>query len=156
MRQPATGFMPALIFVDTNVLIYARDRKAEDKRAKARAWLAALAESGLGHLNLQVLNEFTRWVLANESQRRLEDVRKEVDALRGWGDKPLDEEEVELAWAVRQRLGYQWFDCLLIAAAEFAGCDYFLTEDMGEDVAFHSVKLIHPFRTAPSDILSLY
>lgn len=148
--------MTPAVFVDTNVLIYARDRKAEDKRAKARAWLTALGETGLGHLNLQVINEFTRWVLAHEGQRRrIEDVRGEVDALRAWGDKPLDEDEVELAWAVRRRLGYQWFDCLLIAAAEFAGCEYFLTENMGRGAAFHSVKLINPFETAPSELLSM-
>lgn len=145
--------MTGRVFVDTNVLIYARDLKAEDKRAKARTWLTALAETGLGQLNLQVLNEFTRWVLAHEHRRSLEDVRKEIEALRPWGDKPLDHDEVELGWAVRKRFGYQWFDCLLIASAQLSGCSYFLSEDMAKGAAFASVTLLHPFDNSPSEIL---
>ena len=141
------------VFVDTNVLIYARDRKADEKRAKAQAWLAALGESGLGQVNLQIINEYTRWVLANERERSLEAVRYEYDLLREWGDKPLDDDEVETAWAVRERLGYQWFDCLLIAAAHLAGCAYFLTEDMGAGATFGAITIVHPFRTAPAEIL---
>jgi predicted nucleic acid-binding protein len=145
--------MTARVFVDTNVLIYARDRKDESKRAKARAWLTALSDSGLAHLNLQVLNEFTRWVLANEPHRSLDEVRTEVDALREWGDKPLDDEEVALGWAVRERLGYQWFDCLLIAAAHVSECTHFLSEDMGKGAVFGSITLIHPFDNHPSEFL---
>jgi predicted nucleic acid-binding protein len=145
--------MTGRVFVDTNVLLYARDRKADDKRVKAQAWLAALGESGLGHVNLQVINEYTRWVLANEPDRSLESVREEYELLREWGDKPLGDDEVELAWAIRQRLGYQWFDCLLIAAAHLAGCAYFLTEDMGTGARFDAIRLVHPFKTAPAEIL---
>lgn len=145
--------MTGRVFVDTNVLIYARDRKAEDKRPQAQQWLTALAETRLGRLNLQVLNELTRWVLAKEFHRSLEEVRAEINALRVWGDKPLDDDEIELSWAVRQQLGYQWFDCLLIAAAHSAGCRYFLTEDMGNRAVFGSVTIINPFKTAPSELL---
>jgi predicted nucleic acid-binding protein len=145
--------MTVRVFVDTNVLIYARDRKEAEKRAKAQAWLTALAETGFGRLNLQVLNEFTRWVLANEPRRPLEDVRKEIEELRIWGDKPLDHDEVELGWAVRERLGYQWFDCLLIAAAHLSECTHFLSENMGKGAVFGSITLIHPFDNHPSESL---
>ena len=148
--------MTGRVFVDTNVLIYARDRKAEDKRAKAQAWLVALGDTGQARVNLQVVNEFTRWVLANEQGRSLEDVQEEIQALRAWGDKPLDHDEVELSWAVRKRFGYQWFDCLLIAAAELSGCRYFLTEDMSKEAVFGSLKLVDPFRTLPAEILSTH
>ena len=145
--------MTGSVFVDTNVLIYARDRRNEAKRERARAWLRALGETGLGVINLQSLNELTRWILANEGRRNLEDVREEIDALRPWGDKPVDDEEVSLAWDIRARLGFQWFDCLLMAAAVRAECRYFLTEDMTEGATFGPVTLIEPFRTAPGDIL---
>jgi predicted nucleic acid-binding protein len=148
--------MTGRVFVDTNVLIYARDRKAEDKRTKAQAWLVALGDTGQARVNLQVVNEFTRWMLANEQGRSLEDVQEEIQALRAWGDKPLDHDEVELGWAVRKRFGYQWFDCLLIAAAELSGCRYFLTEDMSKGAVFGSVKLVDPFRTSPAEILSTH
>jgi predicted nucleic acid-binding protein len=145
-----------LVFVDTNVLIYARDQKDLEKRTKARTWLRMLGEHRCGRVNLQVLNEFARWVLKNESRRPLGEVRAEVDMLRAWGDTLVADEEVELAWAVRQRLGFQWFDCLLLAAARLLGCTHFLTEDMTEGATFETLRLVHPFRTSASDFLQTH
>ena len=137
--------MNELVFVDTNVLIYARDRRNAPKREVARAWLSELAE--------RRSNEFTRWILAHERHVGLAEIRAEVDALRFWGDKPVDEEEVELAWKIREALDYQWFVCLLIAAADRASCRYFLTEDMSDKVRFGAITLVNPFGTMPPDIL---
>jgi predicted nucleic acid-binding protein len=144
--------MAELVFVDTNVLIYARDRKSADKREICRSWLAELVQRQSARLNMQVLNEFTRWVLANEPARALPDVRAEVEALREWGDRAVDQEDQALAWKVRASLGYQWFDCLLLAAAENSGCRFFLTEDMADRARFRSITLINPFRASPSEI----
>ncbi len=43
--RPAIRFMTARVFVDTNLLIYARDLKANSKRMAALAWLEALADN---------------------------------------------------------------------------------------------------------------
>ena len=145
--------MTRRVFIDTNILIYTRDQRCATKRDTARAWLRELAAARLAYVNLQVLNELTRWVLANERDRDLDEVRAEIDELRLWGEKPLDEEETALAWLVRREFGFQWFDCLLIGAAERAGCDVFLTEDMVDRARFNSVLLVNPFRASISDIL---
>jgi predicted nucleic acid-binding protein len=141
------------IFVDTDVLIYGRDTKQGDKRVIAQEWVRSLGARGAARINMQVLNELTRWILKNEPGRSLADIQQEIEALKAWGDKPLDEEELEVAWAVRDKLGYQWFDCLLIAAARLAGCRYFLTEDMAHGAVFEGLTLINPFRASPGDVL---
>ena len=145
--------MTELVFVDTNVLIYARDRREERKRQTARLWLEHLTATNSTRINLQVLNELTRWILANDRTTELHGIRKEVDALRYWGDKPLNHEEVTMAWTIRNRLGFQWFDCLLLAAAYQLGCRYFLTEDMVHQAQFATLTLVNPFLSSPSDIL---
>ena len=141
------------VFVDTNVLIYGRDAKQSDKKATAQEWVRSLGAQGAARINMQVLNELTRWILRNEPRRPLADIQQEIEALKVWGDKPLDEEELEVAWAVRDKLGYQWFDCLLVAAAQLAGCRYFLTEDMTHGTVFEGLTLINPFRASPGDVL---
>ncbi len=146
--------MTARVFVDTNVLIYARDRKAGDKRAAARAWLQALGADGRMLVNRQVINELTRWILAREAGRALDDVREELDALGYWGQKAIDDEEIDVAWDVRRQLGYGWYDCLLIAAAHQAGCGVFLTEDMTPGARYGGVILVNPFTTAPDALSS--
>ncbi|SDN35253.1 Predicted nucleic acid-binding protein, contains PIN domain [Methylobacterium phyllostachyos] len=141
------------IFIDTNVLIYARDDRSADKRERARAWLAAITDLGCARTNLQVLNELTRWILKNEPGRSLGDIQNEVETIGAWGARPTDQDDTELAWLVRKNLGYQWFDCLLVAAAQLAGCRYFLTEDMAHGAVFDGLTLINPFRTSPDDVL---
>jgi predicted nucleic acid-binding protein len=141
------------IFVDTNVLIYVRDRKDQAKRTKARDWLDALAAREAGCLNLQVLNEFTRWVLAREPARKLADIRAEVDALRAWGADPVSPDEIDVAWEVRRRLGFGWFDCLLLAAALARGCSHFLTEDLTDGAALGDLRIVNPFSTDVDSIL---
>src|SRR6266498_519234 len=50
--------MTAPVFVDANVLVYARDAGHEGKHAQANAWLAFLWESRRGRLSFQVLHEY--------------------------------------------------------------------------------------------------
>ena len=147
--------MTGRVFVDTNVLIYARDRKEDGKRSLAQSWLQGLSDRRRLVTNLQILNEFTRWLLLNERSSKIEDLRREVELLgRYGGADPLDGNDVELAWDVREKLGYQWFDCLLIASATNAGCTHFLSEDMGHETRYGSLTIINPFRVDPDAFLS--
>lgn len=147
--------MTALVFVDTNVLIYARDRKETGKRLVAQNWLDALAETRRLVINLQVVNEFTRWLLLNNPSQPLGILKGEVDLLGDYGGAtPLDVDDVDLAWDVRDKLGYQWFDCLLLASAANAECSHFLSEDMGHETRYGSLTIINPFRVDPDAFLS--
>jgi predicted nucleic acid-binding protein len=148
--------MSELVFVDTNVLIYARDSKEATKRERARSWLTRLASAEAARINLQVLNELTRWILANELRRDVDEVRAELNGLRDWGANPLSDEEVELAWEVRRAHGFNWFDCLLIAAAHGLGCRHFLTEDMRPGAHFGHVVLVNPFQTEPDSVIGYH
>lgn len=146
--------MTARVFVDTNVLIYARDQREHDKRKQAQQWLELLADRRQLLTNLQVLNEFTRWLLLNERSRALEALRYEVGLLASYGAVPLSAADMDNAWDVREALGYQWFDCLLVAHAANAGCSHFLSEDMGHGARYGSLTIINPFRVDPVSFLS--
>src|SRR5690349_5429748 len=101
------------IFVDTNVLIYARDPSAFAKYEIARQWLDRLIPSDRMIVNLQILNELTNWMLRKQKASSAI-VLDAITVLREFGETPLSPEDTDLAWDVRERLGYQWFDCLLI------------------------------------------
>lgn len=153
-RRAAIRFMTAEapVFVDTNVLIYARDEAAAQKRIVAVDWLRRLVSARRMIVNLQVLNELTRWVLRNEKVP-LSVARSRIEELRRFGEGALQPSQMATAWAVRERLGYQWFDCLLVAAAVEAGCTHFLSEDMGHETRYGSLTIINPFRVSPETIL---
>jgi predicted nucleic acid-binding protein len=46
------------IFVDTNVLVYARDTAQPGKQPQAAAWVRHLVETRQGRLSYQVLQEY--------------------------------------------------------------------------------------------------
>lgn len=140
------------VFVDTNVLIYGRDAAEPEKQARATAWLSALDRRRVGRLNLQVINEFTRWSLVKRRDRSVSEIRAEADLLRAWGDDPLGREEVDFAWSVRELFGFQWFDCLLVGSAAASKCSFFLTEDMVHGTRFEGVTIISPFEVAPQEL----
>jgi predicted nucleic acid-binding protein len=141
------------VFVDTTVPIHRRDAGPGDKRAAPREWVRNLGTHGAARINVQVLNELTRWILKNQPGRRPADIRQEVEAPKVWGAKPLDEEELEVAGAVRDKLGSPWFDRLLVAAARLAGCPYVPTEAMARGAVFEGLILINPFRASPDEVL---
>ena len=50
--------MTDVVFVDTNILIYAHDRGAGEKRIRATRALERLWDAQTGRLSVQVLQEF--------------------------------------------------------------------------------------------------
>ncbi len=141
------------VFIDTTVLIDARDDRNTDRRERAGAWLAAITDLDCARTDLQVLHELTRGILKNGSGRALRAVQDEVETIGAWGARRIDQDDTELAWLVRKNLGYQWFDCRLVAAARLAGRRYFPTEDMAHGAVFEGLTLITPFRASPGDVL---
>jgi len=50
--------MTAPVFVETNVLVYARDAGSAAKQARAAAWLEILWREQVGRTSMQVLSEY--------------------------------------------------------------------------------------------------
>jgi predicted nucleic acid-binding protein len=68
------------IFVDTNVLVYARDSTEPQKQKQALAWMSYLWKTRTGRLSFQVLQEFYLTVTQKldpglEPERARQDVR---------------------------------------------------------------------------------
>lgn len=143
----------SIVFVDTNVLLYAEDAAHADKHRIAREWLRSLWQERRGRLSVQVLNEF--YVNAT---RKLKppvapgDARAEVRRYQRWQPWLNDHATVESAWAVEARYGLSYWDALMVAAAQHQDCTVLLTEDLQHDQQFERVRIVNPFRTAPKSL----
>jgi len=109
--------MPAKVFFDTNVLIYAVAQ--DDPRSTQAAEL--LASGGL--LSVQVLNEFVS-VVRRKILMSWSDVTEALDAFRVLCPSPLPItiEMHEAALKIAEKHGYNIYDALVVAAALEAGC----------------------------------
>lgn len=142
--------MTALVFVDSNVLLYRHDSADPGKQEAAAAWLARLWQSRTGRLSLQVLQEF--YVNATQKlkpglDRRL--AREEVLDLRAWRPFTVSVDTVETAWRFQDRFGLSFWDSLIVATAKAGGCRYLLTEDLQHGQDLDGVEVLNPFLVRP-------
>lgn len=140
-------------FVDTNVLLYARDASEPEKQPLARRWLDVLWERRTGRLSYQVLNEYyvaaTRKLRPGLGQSL---ARADVQDLMAWRPIVLDEAMVKDAWHLEDRFGLSYWDALIVAAAREAGCDHLLTEDLQHGQDLDGVMVIDPFTLSPGEL----
>ena len=145
--------MTALVFVDTNVLIYAIDEGNPKKQATARVWQAELWKSRRGRLSFQVLQEFYSKV-CQKSPKVREEARAEIRNLLEWRPVSIDAAILERAWKIQERYKISFWDALIVSAAKAGSCRYLLTEDLQEDQELDGVVVVNPFRSEPGEILS--
>ncbi len=145
--------MSAKVFVDTNVLVYCWDASVPEKQARATAWMAALWERRTGRLSYQVLQEFYVTVTAKlKPGLDINAARRDVRDLLAWKPLPVDSRVLEGAWLLQDRYGVSWWDALIMAAAQAAGCRYLLSEDFQAGMKVSDLMMINPFRTSPADL----
>jgi predicted nucleic acid-binding protein len=142
--------MNAPTFVDTNILIYARDASEPDKQARAADWLARLWRTREGRVSVQVLQEYYINVTRKlDPGLPIPDARADVRALLAWKPVQTSPDIIEAAWALQDRFMISWWDALIVAAARSAGCERLLTEDLQAGQVFHDLTVVDPFGATP-------
>jgi predicted nucleic acid-binding protein len=141
--------MNALVFVDTNVLIYAIDRADPVKQQAAYSWRTQLWLSGEGRTSFQVLQEFYAKVIQKKISAR-DHARAEVLDLMAWRPVAVNSEVMARAWKLQDRFQLSFWDALIVAAAKIASCRYLLSEDFQHHQDLDGVVIVNPFlQTSP-------
>jgi predicted nucleic acid-binding protein len=139
------------VFVDTNVLVYARDAGETVKQPEAKAWLEHLWRTRSGRLSYQVLSEFYVTVTQKlDPGLTAEDARADVRSLLAWRPVVIDEAVLDEAWGLQDRYSLSLWDALILAAAAAAHCDLVLSEDLSDGETYGAVTVINPFRHQPA------
>ena len=142
-------------FVDTNLLVYARDASESVKQPLAREWIDQLWKTRRGRLSVQVLNEYYITVT-----RKLEpgmpraEAQADVRDLVSWNPVPVNAALIDSAWMVESRFGFHFWDALIIASAFRAGCRYLLTEDLQDGQDLQGLLVLNPFTERSKRLLS--
>jgi predicted nucleic acid-binding protein len=137
------------VFVVTNVLLYSRDPRRADKQAQAAAWLRACWERQVGRISSQVMHEFYANLRRLAPSLTAEEQRSVVREYRAWTPWLVEDDTVDLAWALQDRYPLSYWDALMVAAAIEQGCRYLLTEDLQHAQHLDSVQVLNPFLVGP-------
>ena len=133
-------------FFDTNVLVYAYDHSEPHKRRRALDLLVTAMERESGVLSAQVLGEFfttvTRRIPDPLSIDEAEEVIRQVTILPVMD---LDLALVHRAVGTSRRYHISYWDALIIAAAERAGCLRIFSEDLNSGQSYNGILIENPF-----------
>lgn len=143
--------MPAdLVFVDTNVLLYQWDATEPAKQERAAAWMKHLWRTKRGRLSHQVLAEF--YVTATQKLKpgmAPPAAQWNVRTLLAWDPVAPNGRLYERAWSVQARFRTSWWDALIVAAAQTAGCRTLLSEDLQDGQQLEDLWVANPFTHEP-------
>jgi predicted nucleic acid-binding protein len=140
-------------FIDTNVLIYAIDSRSPDKNERADLWLHELGRRDLVVLSPQSLNEFYSVATVRIGLPRNAATRERTEQLAMWCTAPLDADVTRAAWRIEDETSYRFFDCLLLASALRANCNFFLSEDLQHERRIGELTILNPFLISPHEFL---
>jgi predicted nucleic acid-binding protein len=146
--------MTAVVFVDTNVIVYFRDATDSRKQQMAASWLDTLWEAQSGRLSFQVLNEYYVTVTKKLSQPLpASRAREDVEDLLAWNPIGISASLLADAWSIEDRFGFSWWDSLIVAAARASGSTHLLTEDLQHGQTVDGIKIVSPFAWDARELL---
>jgi predicted nucleic acid-binding protein len=150
--------MTALVFVDTNVLAYARDPRDLAKKTASTDWLKLLWREERGRTSIQVLNEYYDVVTRKfRPSVRRDDAWEDVQLyLASWNPQPIDADVLAAAHEIENRHGLSWWDCLVVAAAQNQHCVLLLSEDLQDGADYGGVVVRSPFTLRISEEAGAY
>jgi len=136
-----------VVFLDTNVLLYAISPKEAEAAKRALAERIILA-GGFG-LSTQVMVEFYVNAIKPGPQGAgftSSQAQRYLDTLLLFNRcQPTDSELVMTAIRLHQRFRIDWWDAPILAAAQRLGCSHLLSEDFSHGQDYDGVTTINPF-----------
>lgn len=137
----------ARCFIDTNVLIYAESTDEPRKQRIAIDLIRQLRVARRGVLSTQVLNEYIQVGLRKLGLAHTH-IRQQLQCYRQFDLAAVTPDTMDLALDLHQRHSLSYWDTLILASAQIAGCAVLLTEDMGHGEVLGGVQLLNPFASA--------
>lgn len=138
--------MTERLFIDTNVWVYAVDVADPAKQARAREVTAPGQGSDIV-VSTQVLSEF--YVVTTRKLARPLAEPEAAAMVERLTDLPVvsvDADLVSRAIAGSRDWQISFWDALIVRAAEVAGCNVVLSEDLADGRAYGAISVRSPFR----------
>jgi predicted nucleic acid-binding protein len=145
--------MPSACFIDTNLLLYAQDRKTPEKAEKVAAVLGALADRNLIVVSPQVLNEYAHNILRKFPKVGRDQLMAQLEFMQPWCRAPMDGRTALRGLEVHDRYKFSFYDACLIASALEYGCGLFLSEDMRHGQRVAQMQIVNPFLAELGNII---
>ncbi len=149
--------MTEYTFVDSNILVYARDLDQGLKQQTALRCVTVLWRERTGRTSVQVLSEY--YVTLTRKLKpgvKAEDAWDDVQALMSWEPQPIDVEVLQRARDIERRYRTSWWDATIVAAAQAQSCTVLLSEDFQDGMTFGQLAVRNPFASSVEERRAQY
>ena len=134
-------------FLDTNLIVYANDGRDSAKQDRALAVMEQAFRDESGVISVQVLQEYAHTALNKLNQSRPV-VLRQLALLERLEVVEPDAAMVRRAVELTALHAISFWDASIVAAAERAGCQRLLSEDLNPGQAYGSVRVVNPLAEA--------
>lgn len=136
-----------MVFIDTNIFVYAHDETEPQKAKKARELLVEFTRTKKGCISTQVIQKFCNVVLRKAATPlKASDVRKIVRELL----EPLLDHRPDAAFYLRtleiyERYKLSFYDAAIVQAAIDLQCTVLYSEDLQHEARYGKIRVVNPF-----------
>jgi predicted nucleic acid-binding protein len=135
-----------LVFVDTNILVYAYDHTAGIKNTTAVELVKRLWEMETGCISIQILQEFCVITSRKITKPLGSDLIKEIISdLANWRLHTPEVTDLLRAIDIQQKNKISFWDAMVVQSALKLGCSTLLSEDLNDGQSYEGMQVVNPF-----------
>ena len=139
-----------MVFIDTNVWVYALSGQDNVKRRIAIDLIAKSYRSDAICVSSQVLKEFANFAF-KKTKKSAAQINEMLSRIASYGFVAETKELVFASVTGKEKWQVGFYDALIIEAANKAGCSILYTEDLNDGQVYGEVLVVNPFRANSRD-----
>lgn len=131
-------------FIDSNLIVYANDRREPEKQSRALELVQAMMMKGCGVISTQVLQEYANVALTKLDQESSV-ILRQLRLLENLHIELITPEITRRAVEIKITTQISFWDANIVAAAESAECDFIVSEDLNAGQLYAGMEVVDPF-----------
>lgn len=148
MPTQEADFTEGLVFIDTNIFVYALLASEPLKKERAVQLLEQALATHCGCISYQVVQEFANVATRKFAKRfTADECQQFIDAaMQPLNRVPSSTELVHAALTLQTSTGYGFYDCLILASALRCGATTLWSEDLQHNQLIDgTLRIVNPF-----------
>ncbi len=134
------------VFVDTNIIIYANDKRDPEKQQKAIVLIKQLIKTGTGVISTQVLQEYA-FVAIKKLKQSPDVVIRQIKLLEALEVINQTSDQISRAVEIMHAYKISFWDACIVSNAENANCSKIYSEELNTGQFYSGIQIINPFET---------
>jgi predicted nucleic acid-binding protein len=132
------------IFIDTNIIVYANDKRSVGMQRKAIEIVTSLMKNRTGAISTQVLQEYA-YVAINKLKQSQDVVLRQLKLLESLEVVNQSPEQMRRAVEIMHLYKIGFWDACIISNAEHANCAEIYSENLNTGQFYSGIQIINPF-----------